>query len=63
MHVLLESQFWDGRSGRLIVVVVDGYAFQIFSLEDLVAVQAADVIDPVTPRENLSAFMLTDRHI
>ena len=57
------SQLGDVGLGRLIVVVVNGYAFQIFGLENLVAVQTADIIDPVTPGEDFSARMLTDRHI
>ena len=47
----------------MIVVVVNRYAFQVFGFKDLVTVQAADIIDPVTPCENLSARMLTVRHI
>ncbi len=47
----------------MIVVVVNGYAFQVFGFKDLVTVQAADIIDPVTPCENLGARMLTIRHI
>jgi hypothetical protein len=49
--------------GRLIVVVVNRYALQVFGFKDLVTVQASDIIDPVTPCENLSARMLTIRHI
>jgi hypothetical protein len=57
------SQLGKFGSGRLIVVVVNGYALQIFGFENLVTVQTADIIDPVTPGENFSARMLTDRHI
>ncbi len=47
----------------MIVVVVDRDGFEIFSLEYLVAIQASDIIDPVTPRENLCAGVLANRHI
>src|SRR5579871_5718709 len=36
---------------------------QIFRLEDLVAVQAAKVIDPIAPHQEFRALVLTARHM
>ena len=50
------------ESGGWIVIVVDGYGLEIFSLEDLIAVQAAYIIYPVAPCQDLGAGMLTTLH-
>ncbi len=49
---------------RLIFVVVmsDGHGFQIFSLKNLIAIQATDVIHAVSPGHDFSAGMLAYLH-
>ena len=42
-----------GRSGGGFFVLVDGHRFQVLGFKNLVAVEAADVIDPVPPRHHL----------
>ncbi|MGH9614281.1 MAG: hypothetical protein ACRD4P_14505, partial [Bryobacteraceae bacterium] len=50
----------SGDSGVRIVLVIDRNGLEVFRLENLIAVQTPDVIDPITPREDLCAVMLTD---
>jgi hypothetical protein len=57
------------RSGSLLAArflfcfVVKGNLLEVVGLEDLVAVQAPDVIDPISPHHEFRALMLTARHI
>lgn len=55
------NQGWE--SGGWIFILVDWHGVQIFCLEDLIAVQAAYVIDAIAPCQDLSAGMLTNLHI
>jgi hypothetical protein len=48
--------------GGLIVLIVDCYGFKVFRLEYLIAIQTSDIIDPVTPRQNLGSGMLANLH-
>jgi hypothetical protein len=43
-------------------VVVDGDLLQILGFENLVAVDATQVIDPIPPHQKLRAVVLTGRH-
>jgi len=43
-------------------VVVNGNLFQILGLENLTAVQAVHVVDPIPPHQELGTFMLTAGH-
>ena len=36
--------------------------FEIFRLEDLIAVQAAHIVDPVTAHQEFSALVFATRH-
>ena len=44
------------------IFILNGDSFKIFGFEDLVAIEAADVIDPVAPCHDLGAGMLTNLH-
>ncbi len=52
----------DSSSGGLVVFFVDGYGFKIFSFEDLVAIQAADIIHPIPSRQNFRFIVLAGLH-
>ena len=43
-------------------VVVDGNLFQIVGLENLTAIHAVHVIDPIPPHQEFRALVLTARH-
>jgi hypothetical protein len=47
---------------RLFFFVVDGELLQVLGFEDLIAILASQVIDPVTTHQKLRALVLTARH-
>ena len=46
----------------MFVFLVGIHRIQIFGFEDLIAIQAADIVDPVPPGKNLGSLMLTGVH-
>src|ERR1035441_4047655 len=48
--------------GGLVVLFVDGDSFEVFSFKNLVTFQAADIIDPVAPRQNLGTTVIAGLH-
>ena len=52
-----ELQALRKRSG-LFVVVVNGDRFQVVGFEDLVAIETAEVVDAIPPRQDLSTAVL-----
>ena len=42
--------------------VVDGNLFQVIRFEDLLAIQTADIIDPIPAHQEFRARMFTARH-
>jgi hypothetical protein len=60
-----KSHLEDGRirsGGGLVVFFVGGNRFQVFGFKDLVAIQAADIIHPVAPRQNLGTTVIAGLH-
>jgi len=58
-----------GNSGRLLTArlfffefVVDGNLFQVFGFKDLVAIHAADIVNPIAAHQEFRARVITDRH-
>src|SRR5258708_1889071 len=47
---------------RLFFFVVDGNLFQVLGFENVAAIEAGHVIDPVAPRQKLNAGMFAGRH-
>jgi hypothetical protein len=47
---------------RLFLFVVNRKLFEIFRLENLIAIQAAQIVDPVPPHEEFGALVLTSGH-
>jgi len=52
----------DHSGGGLIVLFVGGDGFKVFSFKYLVTFQAADIIDPVAPRQNLGTTVIAGLH-
>ena len=57
------------KSGRLLTArlfffefVVDGNLFQVFGFKDLVAIHAADIVNPIAAHQEFRARVITDRH-
>lgn len=50
------------QSGGLVVVLVDRYRLKVLGLEHLIAIEAAHVINTITPCQDLGAGMLADLH-
>ena len=48
--------------GGLVVLFVDRDGFEVFGLEYLVTIQAADIIHPVAPRQNLGSTVIAGLH-
>jgi hypothetical protein len=47
---------------RLFFILIQRDLFEVVSFEDVVAIQASHIVDPVTPHQKLRALMLTARH-
>ena len=47
---------------RFLFIVVDGNLFEVVGFENLIAVEAPQVIDPVTPHQEFRALVLTSWH-
>jgi hypothetical protein len=63
---LEKSQVKRGREvsgGRLVILVISGdYGFQVFGFEHLVAIQASDIVYPVTSGHHFSAGVIAGLH-
>jgi hypothetical protein len=49
-------------SGWLIVLVINGHRFEVFRLKYLVTIQAADIVNPIAPRQDLGSGVLANLH-
>jgi len=46
----------------LVVLFERRYGFEVFGFKNLVTIQAADIVDPVAPRQNLGTTVIAGLH-
>jgi hypothetical protein len=51
---------WEDAAAGLLFLFFDGYRFEVFSFENLPAIEAFHVIDPISSGEDHSSGMLTN---
>lgn len=48
--------------GGLVVLFIDRHGFEVFRFENLVTIQASDIIDPIAPRHDLGTTVIAGLH-
>ena len=60
---VLKTKVWTmGLGGGLVVFVVDRNRLEVLGFKYLVAIQAANVVDPIASRHNLGPRVLAGLH-